>query len=129
MLLKILLPAKVFALETQVLRIVAESQNGSFGILPQRLDCFASLVPGILTYETAAQGEVFIAVDEGLLVKNGAEVLVSVRRAFGGVPLDELKALVKNEYLSMDEQESELQMVLNKLESGFLRQFSDLKKT
>jgi F-type H+-transporting ATPase subunit epsilon len=126
--LKILLPSQIFAHETAVLRIVAESEDGSFGILPKRLDCVASLVPGILTYETASQGEVFVAVDEGLLVKNGAEVLISVRRAIGGVPLDELKALVKSEFLSLDEQETELQLVLNKLESGFLKQFSDLTK-
>ena len=129
MLLKILLPSKVFAEEEKVLRIIAESQDGSFGILPRRLDCVSTLVPGILTYQTAEQGEVFIAVDEGLLVKNGTEVLVSVRRAIGGVPLEQLRALVKSEFLSLDEQESELKMVLNKLESGFLKQFSDLSKT
>jgi F-type H+-transporting ATPase subunit epsilon len=126
--LKILLPSKVFIQETEVKRIVAESSNGSFGVLPRRLDCVASLVPGILTYETDKQGEIFVAVDEGLLVKNGSEVLVSVRRAMGGVPLEELQALVKSEFLTLDEQESELLSVLNKLESGFMKQFSDLNK-
>jgi F-type H+-transporting ATPase subunit epsilon len=126
--LKILLPSRVFVQQTEVLRIVAESSNGCFGILPQRRDCVASLVPGILSYETATGEEVFIAVDTGLLVKNGAEVLISVRRAAGGGQLGELRALVKSEFLSLDEQERDLQMVLNKLESGFLAQFSDLRK-
>jgi len=126
--LKILLPSRIFVHKTQVLRIVAESVNGSFGILEQRRDCVASLVPGILTYETADHEEVFIAVDTGLLVKNGSEVLVSVRRAVGPRPLTELRALVQSEFLSLDEQERDLQMVLNKLESGFLAQFSDLTK-
>jgi F-type H+-transporting ATPase subunit epsilon len=126
--LKILLPSRIFVDQAEVLRIVAESSNGSFGILEQRRDCVASLVPGILTYETAAHQEVFIAVDNGLLVKNGEEVLVSVRRAVGPKPLSELRALVQSEFLSLDEQERDLQTVLNKLESGFLAQFSDLTK-
>ncbi|MFT7218233.1 MAG: F-type H+-transporting ATPase subunit epsilon, partial [Paraglaciecola sp.] len=85
--LKILLPHLVFAEHTDVLRIIGETHEGSFGILPHRLDCAAALIPGILTYETKAQGEVFVGVDEGVLVKTGDQVLISVRRAFGGVPL------------------------------------------
>jgi F-type H+-transporting ATPase subunit epsilon len=126
--LKILLPSQVFVEATKVLRVVAESQDGSFGILPRRLDCVAVLVPGILSYETAKQGEVFVAIDEGLLVKNGAEILVSVRRAIGGVSLHQLRALVKSEFLNLDEQEKELRAVLNKLESSFIKQFSNLTK-
>lgn len=62
-----------------------------------RLDCVMALVPGILTYDTVADGEVFVAVDEGVLVKSGKDVLVSVRRALGGATLT-LLALVR-EYL------------------------------
>ena len=83
--LKILLPFKIFAEKTGVLRIVAETREGSFGLLPHRLDCVAALAPGILVYETEAEGEVYIAVDEGVLVKTGADVLVSVRNAIGGM--------------------------------------------
>ena len=68
-----------------MLRIVVETHEGSFGLLPYRLDCVAALVPGILVYETEAEGEVYLAVDEGLLVKTGLEVLVSVRNAIGGI--------------------------------------------
>jgi F-type H+-transporting ATPase subunit epsilon len=85
--LKILLPFKVFAEKQDVLRIVAESRSGAFGLLPNRLDCAAALVPGILTYETRDEGEVSLAVDEGVLVKTGNEVLVSVRNAIGGMDL------------------------------------------
>ena len=70
--LKILLPFQVFAEKTGVSRIVAETREGSFGLLPHRLDCVAALAPGILTYETDAEGEVYVAVDEGVLVKTGA---------------------------------------------------------
>ena len=69
--LKVLLPFQIFAEKTGVSRIVAETREGSFGLLPHRLDCVAALAPGILTYETKSDGEVFVAVDEGVLVKTG----------------------------------------------------------
>ncbi len=47
--LKVLLPFQVFAENTGVSRIVAETREGSFGLLPHRLDCVAALVPGILS--------------------------------------------------------------------------------
>ncbi len=50
--LKILLPFEIFAETTGASRIVAETREGSFGLLPHRLDCVAVLVPGILIYET-----------------------------------------------------------------------------
>lgn len=80
----ILLPFRVFGELTDVLRIVAETQEGSFGLLPNRLDCVAALSPGILTYETHKQGTVYLAVDEGVLVKAGPNVRVSVRHAVVG---------------------------------------------
>ena len=89
--LKILLPFQIFAEETGVSRIVAETPAGSFGLLPHRLDCVAALAPGILTYETEAEGEVYVAVDDGVLVKTGQDVLVSVRRALRGTDLGQLR--------------------------------------
>ena len=84
--LKILVPFQIFAERTGVSRIVAETREGSFGVLPRRLDCVAALVPGILVYEHEAEGEVYVAVDEGVLVKTGPEVRVSVRNAFIPIP-------------------------------------------
>jgi F-type H+-transporting ATPase subunit epsilon len=121
--LKILLPFKVFAEKTGVLRIVAGTRDGSFGLLPHRLDCTAALVPGILVFETEAEGEVFVAVDDGVLVKAGTDVLVSVRNAIGGMDLDQLREAVEREFLNLDEQEKSVRSVLTKLESGFIRRF------
>jgi F-type H+-transporting ATPase subunit epsilon len=122
--LKILLPFKIFAEKTGVFRIVAESRAGSFGLLPHRLDCVASLAPGILIFETEADGEVCIAVDEGVLVKTGTEVLVSVRNAIGGTDLGKLREKVEQEFMNLDEQEKSVRSVLAKLESGFVRRFA-----
>jgi F-type H+-transporting ATPase subunit epsilon len=110
-----------------VKRIVAQSPQGSFGLLPHRLDCVAALAPGILTYETEADGEVYMAVDEGILVKAGMEVLVSVRNAIGGTDLDKLHEAVKHEFLNLDEQEKNVRSVLAKMESGFIRRFMEFQ--
>jgi F-type H+-transporting ATPase subunit epsilon len=118
--LKVLLPFQIFADKTGVSRIVAETREGSFGLLPHRLDCVAALTPGILVYQTEAEGESYLAVDEGILVKAGTEVLVSVRRASGGTDLGQLHTLVEKEFLTLDEREKSVRSVMTKLESGFL---------
>ena len=122
--LKVLLPFQVFAEATGVARIVAEAREGSFGLLPHRLDCVAALAPGILTYETQSDGETLVAVDEGVLVKSGLDVLVSVRRAFAGTDLSRLRHLVEQEFLTLDEAEENTRLVIAKLETGFLRRFA-----
>jgi F-type H+-transporting ATPase subunit epsilon len=125
--LKVLLPFQIFAEKTGVSRIVAETREGSFGLLPQRLDCVAALAPGILVYETDAGGEAFVAVDEGVLVKTGPNVLVSVRRALDGADLGQLRDVVEQEFLTLDEHEQSMRLVLAKLEAGFLRRFASFQ--
>jgi F-type H+-transporting ATPase subunit epsilon len=121
--LKILLPYKVFAEIKNVNNIVAETSGGSFGFLPQRLDCVAVLVPGIFSYKTDKVH--YLAVDEGIMVKAGAQVLVSVRNAVGGVELGKLADTVKNEFKKTDSDEEKVRYMVSKLETGFL---SKLKK-
>ena len=124
MTLKVLLPFQIFADKTGVSRIVAETREGSFGLLPHRLDCVAALVPGILTYQTESDGEVFVAVDEGVLIKTGPDVMVSVRRALGGKDLGQLREAVEKEFLILDENEQSVRSVTAKMEIGFLRRFA-----
>jgi F-type H+-transporting ATPase subunit epsilon len=125
--LKILLPFRIFAEKTGVSRIVAQTHLGSFGLLPHRLDCAAALAPGILIYESESDGEVFVAVDEGVLVKTGLDVLVSVRRAIAGTDLGQLHDAVKQEFLTLDQREQDVRSVMAKMESGFLHRFASLQ--
>jgi F-type H+-transporting ATPase subunit epsilon len=125
--LKVLLPFQIFAEKTGVSRIVADTREGSFGLLPHRLDCVAALVPGILIYQTESDGEVLVAVDEGVLVKTGPDVLVSVRRAIGGTDLGQLHDAVEKEFLTLDEHEQSVRSAVAKLETGFLRRFVTLQ--
>jgi len=123
--LKVLLPFRIFAEITGVTRIVVETREGSFGLLPQRLDCVAALAPGILIYENGAEGEVYVAVDEGVLVKTGLDVLVSVRNAIGGAELGQLREAVEREFMALDEREQSVRSVMTKMESGIIRRLAE----
>ncbi len=122
--LKVLLPFRILLDVADVSRIVAETHDGSFGLLPRRRDCVAALVPGILAYESEGDGEVFVAVDEGVLVKFGDEVRVAVRRASRGTDLERLRDAVLHEYLELDALELGARAATQKLESGFVGRFA-----
>jgi F-type H+-transporting ATPase subunit epsilon len=124
--LKILVPTEVFADEADVLSIVAETSDGSFGLLEHRLDCVAALAPGILTYVTE-RGTVYLAVDEGVLAKNGAEVLISVRHAIGGTDLSRLHEEIRNRFLTLDQQERTVRDMVAKMESAFVGRFAEFQ--
>ena len=119
--LKVLLPFRIFAEVTGVSRIMAETRDGSFGLLPRRLDCVAALAPGILIYENQGEAEVYVAVDEGILVKTGLDVLVSVRNAIGGTDLGQLRQAVEREFLNLNEREQNVRSVMARMESGLIR--------
>lgn len=126
--LKILLPFKVFADVKNVISIVMETSEGAYGLLPQRLDCVAALVPGIFTYETEHDGTHYLAIDEGVMVKAGPNVLVSVRNAVGGVDLGKLHERVQKEFLDLDEHEKELRAAMSKIEVGFMFSLEKFRK-
>ena len=126
--LKILLPFRIFAEIKNVSSIVAETSEGFFGLLPQRLDCVAALVPGIFTYETETKSIHYLAVDEGVLVKAGTQVLVSVRNAIGGADLGRLRESVENEFMKLDDNEKNVRSVMAKMESGFIYSLEKFRK-
>lgn len=121
MTLKVLLPYKIFAEKPNVFRVIAETTDGSFGILPNRRDCVAALSPGILTYEFESDGEVYLAIDEGVLIKTGQLLLISVRNAIAGDDLNHLRDAVKSEFLALNDEQRDIRSVMTKIESGFIR--------
>jgi F-type H+-transporting ATPase subunit epsilon len=122
--LKILLPYGVFTAQGEVARIVAQTREGSLGLLPRRLDCIASLVPGILVYQRDGQPETYAALDEGVLVKAGSQVLISVRNAVAGADLLQLRAAVNDDFRKLDADEQQLRAELTRIETGFVSRVS-----
>lgn len=126
--LKVLLPFGVFAEKADVLKVVADTNVGSAGILPHRLDCVAALTPGILFYESESDGQVYIAVDQGILVKVGLTVLISVSNAIAGKDLDQLKQAVESQFLNLNQQEKNVRSLMAKLESGLISRLAGLQR-
>lgn len=123
--LKVLLPERVLADEPAD-RVVAEAADGSFCLLPRHVDFVAALVPGILTY-TSGGAERFVATDEGILVKCGEEVLVSVRRAVAGGDLGTLERTVEEKFRTLDERERQSRRASARLEADLVRRFLELR--
>ena len=121
--LRVLLPFRIFADRAGVSRIVAETPQGSVGFWPHRLDCVTALAQGILTYQSPGEGEVFVAVDSGVLVKTGAEVRVSVRRAISGTDLAGLRETVEREFATVDEQQRGARLAMAHVEADLMRRF------
>jgi F-type H+-transporting ATPase subunit epsilon len=126
--LRILLPFGVFASVADVTRIGVMTPAGSFGLLPHRLDCATVLSPGLLSYSSANTGDIHLAIDAGVLVKTGAEVLVCVRHAIAGAELGKLRQAVEKEFLNLSEQEKSIRTTLAQLESGLVRRFAELQR-
>ncbi|MDR4508079.1 MAG: F0F1 ATP synthase subunit epsilon [Candidatus Brocadiaceae bacterium] len=122
--LKVLLPTKVF-IEEEVIKIVAEAENGSFCLLPRHIDFVAALVPGLLSFEQDTK-EVFLAIDEGILVKCGPEVLVSTKNAVRGPDLGILKETVEKNFIAVDDKQKAARSAMVKLETNFVRKFIEL---
>jgi F-type H+-transporting ATPase subunit epsilon len=111
-----------------VVKIVAEATNGSFGILERHIDIVAPLAAGVLVFEAASGDAGYVGLDEGLLVKCGETVSVAARRAVRGRDLAELRRLVAEEFLAIDEQERVARSALARLEAGVVRRMLELER-
>ena len=122
---KILLPSTVF-LDQVAKKLVAEGQKGFFCLLPRHIDYTNALVPGILTLEHMDGQIAYYAVSEGILVKIGRQVLLSVRDAVRGETLEDLKKAVDSQFLQLIRQEQASRTALKKLEADTIRRFMEL---
>ena len=123
--LKLLVPTRILV-DEDVTKVVAEAENGSFCLLPRHVDFLAALVPGLLCFTDGAGAEQFVAVDEGMLVKRGEEVLISTRQAVRGGDLGKLRETVRREFAVLDERERAAHAAVAKLEASFLRGYLQL---
>jgi F-type H+-transporting ATPase subunit epsilon len=123
--LKVLLPTEVL-LNKEVTKVIAEAENGSFCLLPRHIDFVAALVPGLLFFTEDEDREEFLAIDEGILVKCGAEVLVSTRTAVRGPNLGALRRTVEERFRHIDEREKQARAAAARLEADLVRRFMEL---
>jgi F-type H+-transporting ATPase subunit epsilon len=122
--LEILLAEKIF-LQEKVGKIIINSGHGSMGILPGHIDFVATLEPGLFLFDNEQGDTVFLAVDEGILVKQAESVVVSTRRAIRENDLDELKETVDKEFNRLDETEKKARTALSLLEASMIKKFQE----
>jgi F-type H+-transporting ATPase subunit epsilon len=125
--LKLLTPIEVLVDET-VARINAEGPEGLFCLLPRHRDWVAALVPGIASFVTPAGHETFVAIDQGVLIKCGGDVVISVRRAVRDGDLACLREVVETRFRHCDDQEKAARSAIARLEAGVIRRFLELQE-
>lgn len=125
--LRVLAPESVH-IDEPVQKVIAEAEDGSFCLLPRHVDFAAILVPGILAFEREDGEEMVLAVDRGMLVKCGDEVLVSTPRVIGNRPLGELQRAVEEELHSLDQRQQKARSALGKIEADFIRRLVDTER-
>ncbi len=126
MTIAIYLPHQLLLKVENVLYLSFETATGSYGFFPHRLDCVSALIPSILTYKTDLE-EVYVAVDEGILIKADTQITISTRNGFSSSDLGQLQALVEETYLQQNEKESRVKKVIDKLESEFLKRYVETR--
>ncbi|PWN05991.1 F0F1 ATP synthase subunit epsilon [Rhodohalobacter mucosus] len=126
LLLKVMEPEKILV-QTSVNKVIAEGLNGSFCIKPKHIDFVSALKPGILEY-TTEENEEFIALDEGILVKCGQDVLVSVLNGVPGTDLSMLEKTVREQFQKTEAMNKATDIALKGMEADLLMHFVELDK-
>ena len=122
MILRINLPSGLF-LEEEVGAVVAQSVHGRFCLLQRHIDTSTILAPGLFNYRIDGV-DTYLAVDRGVLVKQGHEVTVAARAAVAG-ELGFLEQKVKQMQEEIDEQERVTRSAVARLEADFVRRFME----
>jgi F-type H+-transporting ATPase subunit epsilon len=123
--LKVVLPTKIL-INTTAIKVIAEAENGIFCLLPRHIDFVTTLIPSLLSFVSPQGEEQFMAIDQGILIKQGNQVTVATQNAIQGGDLGKLKETVNQQFRLMDEREKNARSVLAKLEINTIRNFIEL---
>lgn len=122
--LTILLPHQVL-LSATVSRLGGDAENGSFVVLPHHIDFATALVPSIMYYQQHGEKH-YVAINEGILVKQEDTVWVSVLQGIQSDDLEQLDQIINEEFRDLDERQKQTQTALTRLEVSFMRGMMDI---
>lgn len=114
-------------LESNVIKVIAEGEKGFFCLLSNHIDTVSTLTAGVLTFEKENGATGFLAVDEGVLVKKGADVFISTRNAFPSNEMTGLRNVVEEVYQKIEQEEKRARNILAKLEAGISQRLLGVK--
>ena len=120
--LKVMAPAKIIA-DMHADKVVAKSPDGYFCLLPHHVDFVSELIPGVLSLEDREGHQESFAIDEGILVKCGDEVLVATRNAYGETPGQKIDPAEAESRIAPDGEEARCREIVAGLESEFVNRF------
>ena len=112
--LRLITPARV-VVDEDVEEVVAEDASGCFGVLARHERLVAALVPTIIRIEPAAGRRKYVAVDRGLLEKEGRRLSIAVRQAVVGDDYKDLERLIEGELLRLEESKARARSAFNRI--------------
>lgn len=125
--LRVALPTEIL-MDEEVIKVIAEAENGSFCLLPRHVGFATALVPGVVSLVSPDGQEKFVAVDKGILVKCGTEVLISTGNAVVSQDLGTLRNTIEDKFRTMDDRERKARSAVAKLEANLVRKFLELER-
>lgn len=124
--LKIIKPENILV-DEEVDKVIAEGLDGSFCLKPRHIDFVSALKPGILIYESGEE-EHYMAIDEGILVKCGCDVMVSVLNGITASNLAELDKTVRDVFYKSEELNKATEFAMKSMEAELLLHFFEINK-
>lgn len=127
--LRIFAPTSV-VVDEPVTKVAVQAVGGAFTMLPRHVDIVAVLEPGLLSFETGsdADGEMFVAVDGGTVVKAGDDVFVSTPEAARSPDLEMLRSTVEERFLARTGHEESARLALTRLEADVIQRMVELEE-
>ncbi len=123
--LKVVTPNQT-VVDMRVEKATVEGRDGSRTYLPRHIDFVTAIVPSVMSWQPPDGEEQFAAVDEGILVKAGDELLVSTTYAVYGPDLGQLRETVEEQFEQRGEREKTARTSLARLEASIVRRFMEL---
>lgn len=114
-------------LDEEAAKVIAESPDGHFCLLPQHVDLATVLVPGLLTWWRDDGSEVVVAVDHGVLVKVGDAVRVACERALPTADAASAERAVLERFAVQSDRERRARATLARLEGDVVRRLGELR--
>lgn len=118
------------AFDESVYKITAPGNEGEFQILPKHIDGSWILKAGVLVLSMDADSkkEVYFAISQGVLVKEGSNVYLPCFQAIKGDSLQTLTNTVRKDFQVFDEREKKARRALLRLETDAVRRFMEFNK-
>ncbi|MBN2357646.1 F0F1 ATP synthase subunit epsilon [candidate division KSB1 bacterium] len=112
-----------FLVDEPVSKVTVETPEGAYTLLPRHIDAVLTVVPSILSFVNKNGDEEFVALDDGILVKQGTRVFVASIKGVRSQDLGSLEIILKDEIYTLSEREKKSRTALAILEANILRKF------